>query len=346
MMKKFGKNIGIALFVMFFAVTVKALDLTGVAAQADATEAASAELTKSLAVIVDALAPSNLIKASWIGVNGKMGAEAMPKVFVEGNTAIVSIGIKLEIDREKYTKEVFEPLKAVLDKYAKPQDTIKIPKSKVPFEFKLCDDREIIAQDILVDGYSYDDDVKVITSLAPKNSAFLNVNMAGGSKLFDSRGNGYVYLYKPSKNGLELLTYFIGDTVVEEAFQNLHKQYVERYADAKIHIECIDEDKDEITATDIAFDTTPHGYKDGGMFRNTCIAFLSGRKKFGGAKLFSQLFAINHPCPGKKEPLWDENKMNTDDFLMVPEMLRSAYMEVPKSSLAQIKDIKVTIQNK
>lgn len=345
-MLKCGRNVGIALFVMFFAVTMKALDLTGAAAQADANKAASTELTKSVEVIVDALAPSNLIKVSWIGVNGKIGAEAMPKVFVEGNTAIVSIGIKLEIDREKYMKEVFEPMKAILDKYAKPQEAIKISKSKVSFEFKLCDDREIISQDMLVDGYSYDDDVKVIASLTPKNSAFLNVNMAGGSKLFDSNGNGYVYLYKPSKNGLELLTYFIGNTVVEEAFKNLHKQYVERYANAKIHIECIDEDKDEIAATDIAFDTTPHDYKDGGMFRNTCIAFLSGRKKFVGAKMFSQLFAIQHPRPGKKEPVWDENKKRTDDFLMVPEMLQSAYMQVPKSSLAQIKDIRVTIQNK
>ena len=68
--------------------------------------------------IFAALTPSNLLKVSWIGENGKSGAEAEPKLFVDGNVGLLSFGILMEVDEEKYAKEVYEPLKALLDKYA------------------------------------------------------------------------------------------------------------------------------------------------------------------------------------------------------------------------------------
>ena len=210
--------------------------------QDEAQNAELSQVEEQLGAIMEALRPANLLKLSWVGENGIIGPDAEPKLFVQGNVGYMSFGIKIEVDTDKYAKEVYEPLKTLLDKYAKCiNDNLVIQASDKTFTTLLVKADKAVGALLFPDEELSEEDRKneSIVYLMPNNNVLLvkfGVNFFQGTK-------GLFMLQEPTKTGIKCHVYQTdGNSKFNEIVRNAVMLYLKAYGMTKLSVRAEDED--------------------------------------------------------------------------------------------------------
>lgn len=222
----------------FFVLNLFALNLKKSIEESEHADAKYEVLTQEITDILLKMSPSNILKCSWIGEDGGIGSDANPKCYIKGNQSLLSFGILLEIDTGRYMKEVFAPLKALLDKTqnAKLEGVFDIQPLKITYSTLLVSGANALDTVLVPYDKEFSDKSKIVYTYENKQV------IATPSRFFQGF-NGEFMLLSLEGGTVRAYQYNLGgDDKLNLAVRNAIENYAKVLGKTKILVKAVDED--------------------------------------------------------------------------------------------------------